>query len=356
MRILNIAFALAHVGDDAVGGVEQVVAMLDQAIPTAGHESIVVASEGSRVRGELVATPRQPERVDQSYYAVRYAEQKRAIEKALASGPVDVVHMHGLDFHEFIPETAAPVLVTLHMPPSWYPQHIWNLPGQGLHFNCVSLSQSRAVPAGVPIRCVVPNGVRIPEVAVLPREARSGAVVVGRICPEKGTHLAIAAARTAGLTLSVAGRAFGYPEHLDYFASMVEPEIGPGVKFLGAIGARAKTELLRGAKCLLVPSLAPESSSLVSMEALACGTPVIALRSGALPEIVQHGETGFIVDSVEQMAEAIPWVARIDPRHCRAVAMERFSAGRMTGEYLRIYEQIAAPAYANPLFSQTVAS
>ena len=340
LRILSIAFALAAVGENSVGGAEQIVACIDRALVAAGHESVLVAGADSAVCGSLFSTPPVPEHVNHNeYYRFRYVEHWRKINAALASGPVDLVHMHGIDFHEFIPDIDVPVLATLHLPPSWYPQHIFSRK-RYLYMNCVSATQRMATPDSPAMAGTIVNGVTIPGVEPLPATERAGAVILGRICPEKGTHVAIAAARKTGVALTIAGRAFGYPEHVAYFENEVLPHIGSQTKFIGQIGYREKVQLLRRAQCLLVPSLAPETSSLVSMEALACGTPVIAMNSGALPEIVENGKTGLIVNSGDEMADAIGAISAIDPRLCRRAAIERFSADRMVCEYLKLYEQL----------------
>jgi len=188
----------------------------------------------------------------------------------------------------------------------------------------------------------ISNGVTVPELHLLSARERDGALMLARICPEKGTHIGIAAAKKAGVMLKIGGRVFPYPAHVNYFSSRVAPELSEQVRFLGPVGYRQKIELLRSASCLLVPSTVPETSSLVSMEALACGTPVIALHSGSLPHIVEHGKTGFIVNSADEMAEAIRRVGEIDPEVCRRVAIQQFSAERMVGEYLNLYERLAA--------------
>src|SRR5689334_2411765 len=115
-------------------------------------------------------------------------------------------------------------------------------------------------------------------------------------------------------------------------------------KFHGSVGMEQKRRLLTGARCLLAPSLVAETSSLVAMEALACGTPVVAFPAGALPEIVEHGRTGFIVENAHEMAQAIHLARAIDPRVCRRAARERFSAHRMTADYLARYERLARGA------------
>ena len=143
------------------------------------------------------------------------------------------------------------------------------------------------------------------------------------------------------MPLLLAGQTFPYDAHESYFAREIAPRLDRARRFIGPIGLVRKRRLLSAARCLLLPSLAPETSSLVAMEALACGTPVIALPSGALPEIVEHGRTGFIVSDEQEMAEAIPAAARIEPEVCRAAARERFSLVRTVERYFALYRQLA---------------
>jgi glycosyltransferase involved in cell wall biosynthesis len=139
----------------------------------------------------------------------------------------------------------------------------------------------------------------------------------------------------------VAGHTFRYPTHESYFRQEIEPRLDALRRLVGPLDFRRKRRFLSAARCLLVPSLAPETSSLVAMEATACGTPVVAFPNGALPDIVEHGRTGFLVQDVGEMAEAIHAVSEIDAEDCRAVARERFSLDRMTRTYLRVYRQLA---------------
>ena len=122
------------------------------------------------------------------------------------------------------------------------------------------------------------------------------------------------------------------------------PRLDRRRRYLGPVGFIRKRRLLAAARCLLVPSLVAETSSLVAMEAAACGTPVIAFRSGALPEVVEDGRTGFLVDDVDGMAEAIRRVDRIDPAACREAARRRFSNRRMAAAYLDRYQMLARVA------------
>jgi glycosyltransferase involved in cell wall biosynthesis len=178
---------------------------------------------------------------------------------------------------------------------------------------------------------------------------RCYALALGRICPEKGYHLALDAAAAARIPLVLAGELFRYRAHEDYFETELKPRLdGRNRRFIGPVALERKRRLLAGARCLLVPSLVSETSSLVSMEAMACGTPVIAFPSGALSEIVEHGRTGYLVNDVHEMAEAIRAVGAIDPEECRRVARERFSSRSMLARYFEVYEKLVklAPAAA----------
>jgi glycosyltransferase involved in cell wall biosynthesis len=166
--------------------------------------------------------------------------------------------------------------------------------------------------------------------------------VLGRITPEKGFHFALDAAHAAGAPLDVAGVIFPYAEHEHYFASEVAPRLDAERRYLGPVAGEEKAALLRAARCVLIASTAAETSSLVAMEALASGTPVIAYRAGALPDIVDEGVTGWLVDDVEGMADAIRRVDAIDPAACRAAALARFSQTRMIEDYMKLYRRLAA--------------
>ncbi len=364
LTVVSVAYSLAPVGPGAAGGAEQVLAAVDRALVAAGHRSVVVALEGSRVAGALAAVPAPAGLLDE---AARRAQQARvrgrladALRALAAAGtPADVVHLHGIDCLDVLPPAAPlgrplPVLVTLHLPPAWYPEAVWALAGRGgarphTHLHCVSEAQARRCPPGAALLPVVPNGVEVPNEPPAPRRRGRGyALCLGRVCPEKGYHLAAAAAARAGVPLLVAGRVFPYEAHLRYWEDELRPLLGRGrARFVGEVGGARKRRLLAGARCLVVPSLAEETSSLVAMEAAAAGTPVVALRRGALPEVVEDGRTGWLADDVDGLAEGIARAGAIDRRACWEAARARFDVRRTTARYLAYYARLAAaPAAA----------
>jgi glycosyltransferase involved in cell wall biosynthesis len=350
LTVLSVAFPFAPVGPDAVGGAEQVLAQLDAALVCAGHRSVVVACAGSSPAGTLVATPRQHGAITSAVRRRVHAAHRRAIARALRRWPVGVVHMHGIDFHAYLPPPGPPVLVTLHLPPAWYPPEAFQPERPNTFLHCVSASQRARCPTGARLLPDLPNGVALDAPAA--RHARRRfAVALGRICPEKGFHIALDAARRAGVPLLLAGQTFPYEAHQTYFAREIVPRLDGSRRFIGPIGPVRKRRLLSAARCLLVPSLAPETSSLVAMEALACGTPVVAFPAGALPEIVEHGRTGFIVRDEQEMAEAIHAAARIEPEACRTAARERFSLERTVARYFGLYRDLAQRGWTEPVLA-----
>ncbi len=338
MTILSVAYPLAPVRESTAGGAEQVLAALDAALVRAGHHSIVVACEGSCVAGTLVATPRFDGPLDERAVHDAQGYKRSAIRHALGSWPVDVVHMHGQDFDACLPGGGVPVVVTLHVPAEWY--------GAGAlranaHFVFVSETQRRNWPVPMQRASVIPNGVDTN--AFRTRASKRGfALALGRVAPEKGTALALEAAARAGVPMIVAGEVYGYETHRSYFRDEVAPRLNGTTRiFIGPLNLARKRRLLTAARCLVAASCVAETSSLTAMEAMACGTPVVAFPAGALAEIVEHGRTGFLAGSVDEMAAGIRDAAAIDPELCRRAARERFPLSRTIAAYFDLYETLA---------------
>jgi len=165
---------------------------------------------------------------------------------------------------------------------------------------------------------------------------------LGRVSPEKRVDRAIEIALRAGIKLKIAARI--YPEERTYFQERIEPLLqraGHAVEFLGEIGGRDKDEFLGGARALLFPIAWHEPFGLVMIEALACGTPVIGWRRGSVPELIDHGVTGFVVDSIEEGARAVRRVMSLDRKTCRRAFEQRFDAMRMAHDYVQVYRRAA---------------
>jgi glycosyltransferase involved in cell wall biosynthesis len=346
LTVLNVAYPLAPVGLDAVGGAEQVLTQLDDALVAAGHRSIVIAQEGSQATGILLAVPAPADVLDEAAKRRAWDAHRRAIAEALRRWPVDLVHLHGIDFDAYLPPPGVPALATLHLPPGWYAESALRPARPDTWLHCVSAAQHTACPKTPNLLPPIENGV--PLDALSARHAkRRFALMLGRVCPEKGVHLAVEVAKRAAIPLLIAGEVFPYDAHRRYFAEEVRPRLDAQRRFIGPVGFVRKRRLLTAAQCLLVPSLAPETSSLVAREALACGTPVVGFHNGALPETIEHGRTGFLVDGVDEMADAIPLARGLDPILCRTIARERFSLETMTARYLALYERLAKPGRAS---------
>lgn len=341
LTVLSVSYPLAKVSPRTAGGAEQVLVTIDKALVLEGHRSIVLAPEGSRCHGLLIPARIPSGVLDDAAKSEARQVFKHLLERTLARYPVDVVHMHGLDFSEYLPDADVPVVVSLHLPLDWYAPRALQTKRPNTILVCVSEFQAQTADSRYEIDCVIPNGVDLQEFRPAAPKAGNYAVTMGRICPEKGIHLAIEAAEMARLPLILAGTVFDYPEHRSYFDSMIAPRLSGHVKFIGPVGRQRKCHLLAGTKCLLITSQVNETSSLIAMEAMAAGTPVIAWRRGALPEIVAEGRTGFLVSSVEEMADAIAHVHEIDRKECRREAETRFNARSMVSRYLALYQSVA---------------
>jgi glycosyltransferase involved in cell wall biosynthesis len=340
LTVLSVGYPLSPVSPDTSGGAEQILSMLDEALVEAGHQSIVVAPEASRCRGLLLPTPKVGSVLDNRVHALVCARVRHIIASALSRFSVDVIHLHGIDFLDYLPQSGPPAVITLHLPPAWYPAEAFRLQRPATQLVCVSHTQAAHCPRSAQTR-VIENGIRLDRFHAARRKSHY-VVALSRICPEKGLHWAFDAASRCGLPLILAGTVFGYSMHREYFRDVLRPRIECPHRYVGPVGMRRKGALLAGARCAVITSRVAETSSLVAMEALASGTPVAALRAGALPEIVEHGRTGFLVGAPEHLAAAISAASQLSPALCRQSAVKRFSARRMITQYFDLYREIAS--------------
>lgn len=339
-NILHIAYPFAPVSSNTAGGAEQILYLIDKALTGKGHNSCMLAGSGSSPKGKLIEFEMPEGPFDDPKTAEVHANIRELIYGILKGGNFDIIHMHGIDFDSYLPETDLPVLVTLHLPVEWYNQKVISSSITNVFYNCVSRTQQNTAGNVINLIPFIENGI---DIETYKPQHRKGNYVLslGRICWEKGYNLSIMASRMAGVNLVLAGKVFPYYHHQKYFEESVLPFInGRDISFIDSPDLTAKKRMLSEARCVLIPSLVPETSSLVAMEALASGTPVIGFPSGALSEIIEHGKTGFIVNNTEEMAEAIKYADQIDSGICRRTAAERFDYHRMSDEYLKSYNII----------------
>lgn len=341
LTILSVAFPMSPVGLSSSGGAEQILSEIDRGLVVRGHTSIVIACPGSRVAGTLIPTWTIAGPICTAQWMQANDAVRKAIAFALQRHRPDLAHMHGLYFSDYLPQEDLPVLVTLHLPISSYKSADLRPARPRTHLHCVSHSQHQTAPASLQLLPDIENGVRTDLLRPPNHVCKKDFVIcLGRICPEKGFHFAIDAAKKAKLGMVLAGQIFPFPEHQRYFDQQIQPALDLKRCYIGPLALPQKCRLLSAARCAIVPSLVEETSSLVAREALSCGTPVVAFRRGALPEIIDHGKTGFLVERPDELPDAIHACRSLDPGECRRAAVERFDANKMIERYIGTYRQI----------------
>lgn len=325
------------------GGTELIVYHLAQ-ILSKKHSVFLLATGDSKTKAKLVPIfPRsiRKEKVSQDMKireSLKYVGMAKVVQELKRINP-DVIHNNiGWRFLPFAPLFKSPVITTLHGPLNIpYQQFVY---GQFRKFPFVSISNSQRKPFKVlNFSATVYNGIDIRQFHFNNKPKGGYFAFLARMSPEKGPIQAIQAAKKAGVKLKMAAKVDAVDK--EYFEKKVKPLIdGKQIKFIGEIGPKEKDEFLRNAKGLLVPLQWEEPFGLFMIEAMACGTPVIALKRGSVPEIVTNGKTGFIVKTTDQMVQAIKKIGLIDRRECRKRVEENFTAERMVSEYEKVYEKI----------------
>ena len=315
------------------GASELIASLITEELVHQGHEVTLFAHGGSTTAARLIHFP-EVELFDKFDYR-ELAHVSRAL--ALCDG-FDVVHNHCLFAGPAMANLrSVPCISTLHyVHPvlASFPEH---------RYVAVSFSQRDRV-RGLNVVGVVQNAVDTRQFH-LSSAKEDYLLFLGRFHPNKGVDLAIQVARRVGTRLLIAAPA-PHADQQRYFDEEVRPHLGHQIEYLGEVAGERKSELLARARCLLLPDRWEEPFGLVAVEAMASGTPVVAMRRGALPELVIHGETGFLVEGVEEMVQATRQVEGISPHRCRVHAVSNFGIERMVEGYLRIYQQVLGDARA----------
>ncbi len=354
--------------DMKYGGTERVILYLDKEFYTKGHNSLVLGTGDSDIYGKLVPT------VPRSYWEVsKNGIEKRKIntldevnnkhyEKSIdfiLSEKIDVIHdqtcgclFNSEAYKKMKEDIKVPILSTLHGILSnknidgYY--HVQKLKNEGkkIFFNAISNSQKREFEsAGIEIHSVVYHGIPTDKFSFEP-EKSDYLLSLGRIAPEKGQHIAIEVAKRAGMRLIIAGEVHSVNEN--YWKELIEPHIdGEQIQFVGPKNDEEKIPLYQKAKAFLMPIQWPEPFGLVMIEAMSCGTPVVAFSRGSVPEVVKDGVTGRVIEEtgskekdLEMMVEAVKDIDSINPSDCRKHVEEKFSIEKEAEQYLELYKKL----------------
>ncbi|MBB5063438.1 glycosyltransferase family 4 protein [Granulicella mallensis] len=340
MRIAQVAPLFESVPPGLYGGSERVVSWLTEELVQLGHEVTLFASGDSQTSAHLVpvcekALWRDKDCRETLPHHVRMME---LVFRDLSR--FDMIHFHSDYIHfPLVRRYGCPSVTTLHGFVHAHDLRELLEEYRDVPLVAISNSQQEPVPNANWLGTVYHG---LPE-TLHPFQSQPGEyfAFLGRTSPDKGLERAVEIARLSGVRLKIAAKI--YDEDRNYFEQVIQPLLQKSasfVEFVGEIGGEAKNEFLGHAKALLFPVNWPEPFGLVMIEALACGTPVIAWRCGSVPEVIQDGVTGFIVDSVEEAVRCVPRLANIRREGCRAMFEARFRAKRMAADYVRMYEKV----------------
>ncbi len=342
LRVAMLAPPWISVPPPGYGGVESVVGVLTDALVQRGHAVTLFCAPGSRSSARVVALLEEshPDEIERSLYEVDHvARAFEEIELAAYGEPFDVVHDHcGFTALAMADRLDTPFVHTLHgqftaSTAAFYAHH-----GHKAALVGISRAQLESAPAGLKPVGAIPNPI---DARAWPlREHKDDYLLwIGRMTAEKGPHRAIAAARAAGVPLVLAGVI--QPGQQAFFDREVAPHIdGERVRFIGEVGGSIKLAAFAGARALLMPIRWEEPFGMVMVEALACGTPVIAFPEGAARELVCDGQTGFLVEDEQAMGAAVDRLPHIAPRDCRAWVAEHCDVDVVAAAYEQTYRSV----------------
>jgi len=337
LRVAMLAPPWIAVPPLGYGGVESVVSVLTEALVARGGDVTLFCAPGSASSAhveQLLDAP-HPDEIERSLVeADHVARAFAAIDRA--EPPFDVVHDHGgFTALSMADRVRTPMVHTMHGQLGTDTAGFYRRHGHKATLVAISDAQRRSAPAGLQVQDVIPNPVDIGAWTL--RERKGDHLLwIGRITPDKGPHHAIAAARAAGAPLVLAG--IVQPNDRAFFEREIVPHLdGDRVRFVGEVGGTAKQALFAGARGLLMPIRWAEPFGMVIVEALACGTPVIAFPEGAAQELIVDGATGFLVADVDEMAAAVARLPEIDGRTCRGWVSANCDVEVVAAAYERVY-------------------
>jgi glycosyltransferase involved in cell wall biosynthesis len=333
MRIAQVATLATPVQEHGAGSIEGVIWLLARELTALGHDVTTFAVAGSSAAGAVIETLPGPYGFGGSPGDWHLCEWINLCRAVAVSDRFDVIHSHAYLWGIPVASlSSAPMVHTLHIRAS--SDEAWlrtNAPDACI--TAISHAQWSDFPALAPA-AVIPHGVD-PATFTFRGQAEDYVCFLGRFTPGKGPLGAIATARALGIRLVLAG-----PPN-PYYHERVSPLVdGRTVEYVGPVGGRDRDALLGGARALLYPITEPEPFGLVMIEAMMCGTPVVATRIGAVPEIVDKGITGYTARDAEELPNLVHAAVALDRECVRRRAETRFSADRMARDYVRVYERV----------------
>jgi glycosyltransferase involved in cell wall biosynthesis len=339
MRIAQIAPLMESVPPKLYGGTERIVSYLTEELVKLGHEVTLFASGDSVTAAQLVSCVPTALRLDTSvcdvipYYMLMLDLVRRQ------SHQFDILHFH-MDYLHFplFRDMSSRVLTTLHGRQDLPDNKPIYIGFDEMRLISVSESQRNPIP-NANFAATIYHGLPGAELKPTLRPEGGYLAFLGRITPEKGPETAIQIARSAGIPLKIAAKIDRVDEQ--YFHERIAPLLDqPGIEFIGEINEHQKAEFLGQASGLLFPIDWPEPFGLVMIEAMACGTPVLAFNRGSVSEIVEDGKTGVVVQSKDEAIKRLPQLLTLDRRRVRLEFERRFSVERMAGDHIRLYQEL----------------
>jgi glycosyltransferase involved in cell wall biosynthesis len=324
------------------GGIESMVADLVDQLTGRGHDiTLIGAGRDRSAASRFVAVFEEPpsSRLGEALPEILYTATVGQIVAGLA---VDLVHDHSLAGPLLARGRQVPTVVTMHGSVTAEHGEIMARLGDTVRVVAISEAQRLDRP-GLNWVATVYNAIDV-DAFPYAEEKDDFVLWMGRVSPDKGPELAIDAARVAGLPIVLAGKC-SEPSEQSFFDEEIAPRLGDGATFIGEVSGKAKGELCARARALAFPIQWDEPFGMVMVEAMACGTPVVATRRGSVPEIVRDGETGIVLDAdagVEEIAEALHAAVDIEPARCRASVRERFTPAHMADGYEEVYRSVLA--------------
>jgi glycosyltransferase involved in cell wall biosynthesis len=339
MKIAEIANIIEAVPPIKYGGAELVISTLTEALVKRRHEVSLFATGDSQTKARLVAS--QPTSIGYSLPPplAETFRTRHLVKMVRESSQFDIIHNHILETFALGPFLKRPLVTTLHTDLSQEPeQKILQLPeAQNTFFVSISDSQRRALPS-LPYTATIYHGIDVQKFPY--REAPGDYLLfLGRITPEKGPEIAVEVAKQTGRRLIIAAKIDNLEaEYTKQTLRLFEET--PNVEFIGPVGDAKKKELYANAYAFLMPIQWEEPFGLVVIEALACGTPVVAFERGAMPEIITHGKTGFLVKNTKGMIEALSKISSLSREDCRRSVEQKFTLDRMVTDYEKVFEEV----------------